>query len=183
MKPIDVPTVQSILEYRPELGGSCLAWKIAPRYGVNIGDRAGHLTARGYWLVKIKNQHYFAHRLVWAVVKGEDPVHAIDHINGKEQGNYIENLRIAFGGAKDNSQNMATQKNNTSGYTGVYWDAAKRKWRAQIKKDGKKIRLGMFCTPEKAYAAYLKAKEKLHIFNPVPRDVKIMGATPFAKRM
>ena len=130
------------------------------------------MTSRGYWSVKIQNKHYYAHRLVWAVINGQDPIHPIDHINGKENGNKIENLRLAFGGAKDNGQNMARQKNNTSGYTGVYWSSNKNKWCAQIKKDGKKRKLGFFDVPEKAYAAYLTAKQQLHTFNPVPRDVK-----------
>ena len=168
-KPIDVELVRSLFEYAPELGGSCLRWKINVSK-VKAGDRAGSLRYSGYWYIKISGKYYKAHRLVWAIVKGEDPPCHIDHIQGKEVGNNIENLRLALRNEKDNTQNARQYKNNTSGFTGVSWQKDRGKWRARIKIDRKLKSLGYFETAQEAYDAYLKAKAKLHIFNPVPRS-------------
>ena len=172
-KPIDVELICSLLEYRPEVGGSCLVWKVnVGRYGkVKAGSRTGWKDRKGYWLISINGKRYRAHRLVWIIVYGEDPPCQIDHINGCEAGNHIENLRLAINNDVDNQQNRKTQKNNTSGYTGVSWCKSKRKWRGTIMHEGKRYHLGLFDTPEEAYAAYLKAKAELHTFQPVPRSI------------
>ena len=51
--------------------------------------------------------------------------------------------------------------NNTSGFVGVYWDIANKKWRAQINLfgEGKRKNLGLFTTPEEASLVYQKARE------------------------
>lgn len=50
--------------------------------------------------------------------------------------------------------------NNTSGYTGVYWDKDKRKWRAQINDfySSKYKKIGRFKNIEDAKNAYIKAR-------------------------
>lgn len=171
MKPksIDVEHIRTLLDYNPEVGGSCLVWKVSPRYGIAPGDRAGSLMNHGYWGVRVEGKTYLAHRLVWAIVKGEDPGCAIDHINGKEAGNHIENLRLAPRGQSDNSQNSRLQKSNSTGYKGVHREKRGGKFVAQISKDKKRIWIGEFDTPEEAYAAYLEAKANLHTFNPTVR--------------
>ena len=53
-------------------------------------------------------------------------------------------------------------RSNTKGY---YWCKKSRKWKAQIKANGKQKYLGLFKKEEDARAAYLAAKEIYHTFN------------------
>lgn len=44
----------------------------------------------------------------------------------------------------ENMKNRKISKNNKSGVSGVNWSEPDRKWRSQIKSDGKLIYLGLF---------------------------------------
>ncbi len=50
-----------------------------------------------------------------------------------------------------------TRKRNKSGFPGVYFSNRRQKFRATIKVNGKRVRLGSFATAEEASAAYEKA--------------------------
>jgi len=174
IKPIDVELMRSLLEYAPELGGSCLKWRVDVIGGnggvcVKAGTKAGFLEGGGYWGVRVQGEAYKAHRLVWALVKGRDPIVAIDHTNGDCKDNRIENLRMTPEGQKQNMQNARNQINNTSGCRGVDWNKRTQKWRARIRSGGVSYFVGYFDTLEEANAAYLEAKAALHTFQPVPR--------------
>src|SRR5258708_4327318 len=52
-------------------------------------------------------------------------------------------------------------RTNTSGYRGVSWHKAARKWGAKIRVDGVSRHLGLFDTPESANTAYLHAEAEL----------------------
>lgn len=73
----------------------------------------------------------------------------VDHVDHNTLNNTRKNLRLCT-----NSQNIANrrgrQKNNTSGYTGVFWSKNAKKWAAQIKFQNKAIHLGYFDDLEKA---------------------------------
>ena len=84
----------------------------------------------------------------------------VDHINGNTLDNRRENLRICT--QAENNFNLPKPKTNTSGYKGVYWNKAVRKWQALIQVNKKKIRLGSFETPEQAHKAYCEAAKKYH---------------------
>ena len=81
----------------------------------------------------------------------------IDHINRNRLDNRKSNLR--FTTRKENARNRGTMSNNTSGYTGVHYQKASRKWRASIAVDYQRIQLGEFDTKEDAYDAYIQARE------------------------
>ena len=89
------------------------------------------------------------------------------YFNAHNKNNRIENLRECL--HNENHQNIGTQLNSTSGYTGVGWHKARKKWRAHITHNRKHIHLGLFDTKEAAYSAYLNAKAKYHLFQPTPR--------------
>lgn len=53
-------------------------------------------------------------------------------------------------------------KNNTSGIRGVHWRKKDKRWRAQIKINGKKVHLGDFKNKTDAALAYKKAALEYH---------------------
>jgi len=87
----------------------------------------------------------------------------IDHIDGNGFNNQKENLRICIN--KQNLCNRGKQKNNTSGYKGVFWlKSGKRlkRWLAQIKLNNKSKFFGYYDTAEDAALAYNIAAERYH---------------------
>lgn len=165
--------VSELLEYRPEVGGSCLIRKVPSFSGKNkIQARAGDLAGtpdpnRRYWRLRVFGKMHRAHKLVWLLNTKEWPAKNIDHKDGDPENNTFDNLRLCT--QRENSQNRKKSSNNTSGFLGVHWSKQQNKWVAQISHKNKKIYLGRYETPEAAYNAYLAAKAELHTFNPVPR--------------
>ena len=100
-----------------------------------------------------KRYYLYAHRLAWYLHYGKLPVNNIDHIDGNTSNNIISNLR-----------DVTKQQNNFNNTKakGYRWDKNGKKFRAQIKLNGKRIHLGMFNTEQEARNAYLAAKEKYH---------------------
>lgn len=82
----------------------------------------------------------------------------VDHINRNGCDNRRKNLRLCTN--QQNGANRGAQKNNTSGYKGVYWHKTKSKWNAKIKVSGKKIHLGYYQSVKDAAKAYDKAADE-----------------------
>ena len=117
---------------------------------------AGRSNGQGYYQVRIKNVCYSAHRLVWYLSTYLDPgLDCIDHSDGDQTNNAIENLRIANWAG--NSFNRAKSASNTSGYKGVSFKKDKQKWYVQIKANGKHVYLGTYTNLEEAAEAYNQA--------------------------
>lgn len=93
----------------------------------------------------------------------------VDHINRNRLDCRKSNLR--FVSYKENAQNISTQKNNTSGYRGVWFRKDTKKWVANIKVDYKKISLGNYIDIEEAARAYNKAAIKYFGKNAVLNEV------------
>jgi hypothetical protein len=72
----------------------------------------------------------------------------LDHKDRNGLNNQRNNLRPAT--QSQNIMNACTPSNNTSGYRGVDYNQAKRKWRGRVKKDGRVIWQGYFDTAEEA---------------------------------
>lgn len=102
------------------------------------------------------------HRVVLERMMGRPLTRAelTDHISGDKLDNRRENLRIATN--TENMRNRGQQRNNTSGFKGVYWNRKLGKWQAQITVLGQRVHLGLFATPEEAHTAYCKAAKELH---------------------
>lgn len=99
--------------------------------------------SQGYLTGRIKGQMILAHRAAWAYHYGEWPAQAIDHINQNRTDNRIDNLRDVPQG--ENAKNQRRRSNNTSGVTGAYWDADRKKWAASISLPGGKcVALGRY---------------------------------------
>ena len=94
------------------------------------------------------------------VILGAKPNEQGDHINGDRLDNRRRNLRLATN--QQNLCNRGKQRNNTSGFKGVYWHKSCQKWGASIKLNGTKIHLGLFDGKEIAHAAYCGAAKMYH---------------------
>ena len=101
---------------------------------------------------RVLNKSYYTHRIAWLMYYGEWPKNQIDHINQDPIDNRIENLRDVTNA--ENSKNKTLQKNNTTGYVGVYFYKHKRykKYRARIRINTILKHLGYYDTAEEAAA-------------------------------
>ena len=143
--------------WRYDLRTGHLWWREKPANNVDMSKPAGS-GENFYRRIKHQEKHYYAHRLVWLIVTGTWPQHEIDHINGNGLDNRWKNLRPA--NHKENMRNRRKQKNNSTGFKGVHWNKAAKKYRAEISNNGKLVHLGLFLTAEEAAAAYeAKARE------------------------
>lgn len=124
------------------------------------GRVAGGVHKRsGYHRTRVEKILYGTHRLAWLYVHGELPSESVDHINGNKLDNRISNLRLASTSLNQQNKRKA-QSNNKLGVLGVCRDGSR--FKAAIKKQGRKIHLGSHATPELAHEAYLTAKREIH---------------------
>lgn len=120
---------------------------------------AGSVGNRGYRCVCINYRKYMAHRLIW-IMHGNDPVEMLDHIDGDQLNNRIENLRAATN--SQNQRNQKLRKDSTSGIKGVSWINAYKRWAGQVWHKGKLYRAGYFKDKDECAAAVRALREKLH---------------------
>jgi len=161
--------LKSILDYDPESGiftwiprdidsfATALAYAgWSARFS---GARAGTIGTCGYLSISIGEKSYRAHRLAFLWMEGAFPDLVTDHINGIESDNRWANLRDVT--RQENMRNQKRRKNNKSGITGVYFDKASGKWRADITVGGgKKAYLGRFISSSLAAQARRDAEVK-----------------------
>jgi hypothetical protein len=127
------------------------------------GNVAGGKNNRGYIFIGLDGRNYLAHRLAWLYVTGKWPNDLLDHIDGNRINNRIANLREAT--HMENFQNTRNPyKNNATGMQGVSYHKASGKYAAQLQTKHKQRHLGLYLTPEEAFAAYVEAKRKQHPF-------------------
>jgi hypothetical protein len=82
----------------------------------------------------------------------------VDHINRKTLDNRRRNLRVVT--HAENMRNRPVHRGSVSRYRAVHWEESKRRWRAQVKVEGKKVHLGYFQNEDAAGLAsheYLKS--------------------------
>jgi hypothetical protein len=151
---ITAKKLREVLSYNQRTG--VFTYKMHRRYGIGKGDTAGAVDrGSGYARIAINGRHYYSHRLAWLYVHGRWPSSHLDHVNGKPADNRIANLRKAA--HKDNIRNAKQRSDNTSGFKGVCWHSAGRKWMARIVVNGRGIYLGLFTNAGEAHAAYRTA--------------------------
>lgn len=166
-KVLTAERVRELLNYSHDTGA--ITWRVdkGPK---RAGCEAGFINGPGYLLIRIGGNLCLGHRIAWLHVHGDWPDGDLDHINQIKTDNRIANLRVAT--RSQNEQNKSLRADNTSGYRGVCWSKKECRWKARIQLDGKRQSLGLFDTPEAAYAVYLEAAAKLHTHNPLTVDGK-----------
>src|SRR5262252_2696367 len=163
-----IELVRDLFSYKKSTGE--LIWRVAPKWGVKIGDRAGtiHTDEKGYVCRQIgyKRKIYIASHLIWAWMTGEWPKHSIDHRNNDPLDDRWENLREA--NQTEQMQNIRRHRDNKTGYKGIWHQAGRehrdgKNYRWQMMVNGKRIYSSeRFQTAEEAYAAYCVAVKKYH---------------------
>ena len=114
------------------------------------GKAAGRITNRGYIQIEVDHSAFYAHRIIWKMVHGEEPPIEIDHLDGDRSNNRIENLRAA--NKTINSRNRVAETRDMP--VGVYYMPSEQAFRAVIGVGGGKIKyLGLFPTANLAHAA------------------------------
>lgn len=135
-------------------------WKTNAGNNKTAGKRAGTECKKSRRrFILINKIAYMEHHIVYILCKNVVP-EEIDHIDGDSLNNKIENLRIAS--RAQNLQNRQVQKNSSTGFKGVFFDARRNKFFAKIGAFGKYTYLGAFESAIDAYHAYCEAAKKLH---------------------
>lgn len=150
---INQERIKELFNYNPDTGEFV---RTQDRQCVKAGDIAGSARFDGYLHIWIDGKHYLSHRLAWMYAYGEWPESDIDHINCIKDDNRLSNLRDAT--KSQNGMNSKTYSNNSSGFKGVSFH--KKRWRANIRLNGKQKHIGNFDTPELAHVAYCEAAGK-----------------------
>jgi hypothetical protein len=114
----------------------------------------------GYLSVKVHDNSYAVHRIIWKLVTGNEPSYEIDHINNIRDDNRWCNLREAS--SSENGRNRLMRSDNTSGVKGVCWDKESGKWLAQIWYNNKNMKVGRHETIEAAEEAIRTKRIELY---------------------
>lgn len=123
-----------------------------------VGATAGTINKHGYRSIKIEGIRYLAHVLAWFYDTGSWPESDIDHKDTVKTHNWINNLRLAT--VSQNQFNSRLRLDNTSGHKGV--SLAHGRWRAQIRLNGKNLRIGTYDSAPDAAAAYAAKAVELY---------------------
>lgn len=147
-----VSRISSLIDYNPETGSMIWLKKESGRdwkrwNSCRAGRECGTITPMGYRKIFFRPEsgitfRIYCHRIVWFMFYGKLPDGVIDHINQDKSDNRISNLRDVP--HRINMQNQKRRSTNTSGFMGVSWNKACKKWHASACILGKHHYLGLF---------------------------------------
>jgi HNH endonuclease/AP2 domain len=146
---IEIPLTQGKVTIVDDIDADLAAfkWRAHKIEGIYYADRKGTI---------------LLHRVILARMLGRPLGRRdfVDHIDRDGLNNRRTNLRLAS--PAENTRNRGMQRNNTSGFRGVYPVPNSKTYKAVISIDGKVTYLGAFPTPEEAYVAYCEAARKYY---------------------
>jgi HNH endonuclease len=149
--------LKELFDYDPETGE--MRWKPGiPRWGGQIAGSLHKVHKR--CVISIGKQRFYAARLIWKWMTGDDPPAEIDHWDADGTNDRWENLRPATRG--QNLANTGPRKRNKSGLKGASFHPASGLWRSRLYHNGQHHFLGYFKTAEEAHEAYCKAVREMH---------------------
>ena len=160
---LNLNDVMKIISYDPETG--VFRWseysREARHQHKHHGKIAGTVSSSdGYLYITIRQVPFAAARLAFWMMTARQPVGQIDHIDGNRTNNRWANLREAQ--PWQNICNRSLDRRNKTGHRGVFFDRARGKFAAAIKRNGKKYHLGRYDSFEDAVAAYQAAAPQYH---------------------
>jgi hypothetical protein len=159
MDKLNQQELREYLNYNPTTGIFTWLKKTGIKCKINIGSEAGTTNENGYGCITIKGKPIRTNRAAWIYMNGPiSPGIIIDHEDRNPANNRIDNLRPVT--PCQSSYNTRKRSHNKSGYKGVR--RKRNKWQATIVYNKKAISLGVYSTPEEAYAAYCAASIKYH---------------------
>lgn len=140
MNNLCIEKIRQLFNYDADTG--ILSWRVKYR-GNSPGDPVGRIKTCSegmqYLCIFLLGKERLAHRIIWAHQLGEWPI-VIDHINGNGLDNRWENIRSVT--HHQNCLNMARNRGNKTGITGVHFHTKRREWRAKITYKGKTSFIG-----------------------------------------
>jgi hypothetical protein len=118
-------------------------------------------TARAYVKGKVDGTVYYAHRLIWRWVTGDDPgeLH-VDHVNQLVNCNAWHNLRLVSHG--ENQVNTTKRAGCRSATRGVHYESNTNKWFGQLYKGGKQYTTSYYNTEQECCQATETLRRQLH---------------------
>lgn len=148
------------INYDPTTGN--FSWRVSAP-GISAGKSAGYVSLFGYRVICVNRKAIRAGRLAWFLFYGKWPDGEIDHINNNRLDDRISNLRVVDRSGNSQNRRSAMANNKSCGLLGATWNKQHKRWQAKIVASKIRYHLGYFDTPEDAHAAYMKAKDRLHI--------------------
>jgi len=145
----DILYIRKYLSYNPKTGAL-----ISTRRS-NEGIELGSFDLRGYRRLSINGRIFRAHRIIWFIMTGEEPLDIIDHVNGDGSDNRWSNLREAT--RIENSRNR--KPNASLSHKGVQRLPSGR-FRVRIQQSGQRITIGTHDTMAEALKSYNIAAKK-----------------------
>lgn len=157
---ITVARLRELLHYEPETGIFKRAIAVGSRGCHRAGEIVGTPCGKGHLSVELDGRAYYLHRLAVLYMTGAWPAAEVDHRDTEPTNNRWLNLRDVS--HQVNTQNLRTPGvNNTSGFLGVSFDAARGKFEAGLKVGDKRYRK-RFATAEEAAQFYIDIKRVVH---------------------
>ena len=128
------------------------------------------IDGQGYGRIKVNYKAIRAHRFSWELHNGPIPTRMmIDHICHNRACVNPEHLRVVTHG--QNLQNQSgPQKDNKTGFRGVYWNSGENKYRAVATLNRKTHYAGRFDTADEAAEAAKDLRLKLFTHNVLDRE-------------
>lgn len=115
------------------------------------GKVAGNLNPNGYITVVLNKKAYKAHRIIWKLVTGKNPIGQIDHIDNTRSNNSWANLRDVE--VHVNQANKKEYKSNKSGKNGISFNENSKKWRVRKTVQGIQYFIGEYTNYDDAVNA------------------------------
>jgi hypothetical protein len=151
--------LKEVINYDPTTG--IFTWINKAYYRV-LGKEAGSVGGKGYRYIAIQGKKHIEGRLAWLYMTGSFPPegYEVDHIDTIKSNCKWNNLRIGTG--RQNMFNQGIRSTNTSGVKGVSWCKQTKKWEANIRHEGRNIKLGRYNSIEEASTAVVAKRKQFH---------------------
>ncbi len=129
--------------------------------GRTLDKIVGSIISSGYRSVWFNGNRIQYHQVIFYAAHGYLPKEGrtIDHDDRNKQNNCIDNLLDVT--LEENARNTGLSKSSTTGYKGIHFFKADRKWHAHIYRGGSRIFIGSFKTKQEAINARRDVEDNL----------------------